>query len=218
VLDEDDLATMIGKTYDFQQGVWRGLDREIPADLKISDETLDSECFSGSFHCETLLLSLWAAAQDTEFIPTLRTGPDQALLKTLSTLVDTPFPIVSVSKRSCPACWVLARQVTRTRNLGHRLEKLVVPGPQRKWVATALPHFLPGAIGKACLREVERALVAKLRDIRPIRPPHRAQCTPEIERWTPKMDKIMLTLTEAEQQELRQTLLESESHTDEEGM
>lgn len=166
------LNAIIGKTYESRQGIWTGEDRKTPIGLESSNNVLNAEAFSGTFHCETLLLSLWAAAQDRGFMKAIQNDPEWledsqnwAVHKNLLDLSGTPFPLLTVSRRTCLACRILIRQIMNAEKIDSKEQMLLMPDHGSYWCATALPPFLPKNIGNACLKEVENELIAKLREL-----------------------------------------------------
>ena len=123
-----------------------------------------SESFSGTYHCETALMSLELLARHRK----LHAGADESINPTANRvalphrrITDklTSISMLPVSKLCCPACSCLLEYLRlQSRTILH-------PGGHANWSACALPPWLPKDAGQHVLDKASSVLRDRIWDI-----------------------------------------------------
>ncbi|KIW85172.1 hypothetical protein Z517_00562 [Fonsecaea pedrosoi CBS 271.37] len=128
----------------------------------------DTPRFTGTMHCETIMLTLHALSMDGMFSSST-TASAQAISECLESrniivppdIIDkfkTIGDILAVSKRCCPACNSV---VSTIRQLQPNDRRITYPGYHTVWFPIALPPWTPRRIGENLLEELWRAVMSR---------------------------------------------------------
>lgn len=149
---------------------------------------LGSAKFSETYHCETLLLSLYAfqaairsafgntKTSDTAFsvapdvISTFKVSSqtfcNDLLVHPKADLISQEMneSLLMVSKRCCPACHKLV-ELVRAELRYNGKDDLLYPGSHVVWSAVALPPWLPKQYGEQIVKHAEDVLIRRIEEI-----------------------------------------------------
>lgn len=123
--------------------------------------------FSGTSHCEAILMSLTALAKDRAISSLITDGELRqngllAVKEDLLAMFKDPIPLVHVSKRCCPACQLVRKLMSDLRLIP---QQIVAPGYHTRWSTVSLPMFMPKALAEKCLDHVRQEAVEKLQKL-----------------------------------------------------
>lgn len=123
--------------------------------------------FTGTSHCEAILMSLMALAKDRAISSLITDGELRqnglfAVKDDLLAMFKDPIPLVHVSKRCCPACQLVRKLMSDLRLIP---QQIVAPGYHTKWSMVSLPMFMPKTLAEKCLDHVREEAVDKLQKL-----------------------------------------------------
>ncbi|KAF2764532.1 hypothetical protein EJ03DRAFT_355669 [Teratosphaeria nubilosa] len=125
--------------------------------------------FTGSVHCEAILLGLTSIANNTDD-PSKQWLESNGIFNRDTNLIQrfrNLVPLIPASKRCCPTCSQL-RHLMAEAQLLQGAKKPIVPGQYKTWSPTALPPFTPKAIAEKCLQFVRTSAIERLRELQTI--------------------------------------------------
>lgn len=129
---------------------------------KFENEEAEATNFTGTYHCETVLLSLALLAKKRADILDVDINSASAPLskahlqlpgKTTTDALKGKMSALPVSQKCCPACHALVEYFIENVN-----PALVYPGKHEVWSAAALPPWIPREAGQVVLRAARKAL------------------------------------------------------------
>ncbi|KAI4707178.1 hypothetical protein J4E89_008117 [Alternaria sp. Ai002NY15] len=136
---------------------------------KFENEEAEATNFTGTYHCETVLLSLALLAKKRADILDVDINSASAPLskarlqlpsRTTTDALKGKMSALPVSQKCCPACHALVEYFIENVN-----PALVYPGKHEVWSAAALPPWLPREAGQVVLRAARKALQCRFDSI-----------------------------------------------------
>jgi len=136
---------------------------------KFENEEAEATNFTGTYHCETILLSLALLAKKRADILDVDINSASAPLskahlqlpsKTTTDALKGKLSALPVSQKCCPACHALVEYFIENVN-----PALVYPGKHEVWSAAALPPWIPRETGQVVLRAARKALQCRFDSI-----------------------------------------------------
>ncbi|PPJ53268.1 hypothetical protein CBER1_11957 [Cercospora berteroae] len=122
---------------------------------------LDAKWFSGSMHCEAILVALLMLGKTDGIEDKLteewlnRNGIFAAKSDVLR-LFEKMAPFVGISKRNCPVCFAVCKAAA-SMNILQASHELIIPGHHTTYSAVALPPFIPREVAGTVLVNLKMA-------------------------------------------------------------
>ncbi|CZT15944.1 uncharacterized protein RCC_01783 [Ramularia collo-cygni] len=117
----------------------------------------------GAPHCEMILMSLIAIANDKEIMSHIddKWLKHNGIFATQEDLLDLPnvMNMVVVSKKNCPPCEKTRLQMSKS-GIIHR--DFIAPGFHNKWSGVMLPAIMPKKLGQSVVESTKRETAQKL--------------------------------------------------------
>jgi hypothetical protein len=120
--------------------------------------------FIGTYHCETILMSLYLLGRKREEIvnesPNMNAVHLRLPSKATTDALLGAMEVLPVSKRYCPACQALVVYFKK-----HHKAHLISPGNHSVWTAAALPPWIPREPGLEVIEFARKALQERFKII-----------------------------------------------------
>ncbi|KAI4957212.1 hypothetical protein J4E86_005685 [Alternaria arbusti] len=132
------------------------------ATSKFETPTLETKNFSGTYHCEAMLICLYLLCRKRDYFVDKDANADlpenlhhylRLPPKSITDTMRKAMDVLPVSKRCCPACHALVRYLVTYHKCN-----LMYAGNHGVWFATALPPWIPKPAGLHILAEARKAL------------------------------------------------------------
>ncbi|GIZ45536.1 hypothetical protein CKM354_000869800 [Cercospora kikuchii] len=124
-------------------------------------QCLDARWFSGTMHCETILVALLMLGKTDAIKKELtqewltRNGIFATKSNVLH-LFEKMAPFIGISKRNCPVCFVVCKAAA-SMNILQASHELIIPGHHTTYSAVALPPFTPREVAETVLVSLKMA-------------------------------------------------------------